>query len=562
MTISQEGDTQEQPQQDSVREDNLWDVTVPLLQPAPLILEPVIQNKCKLSALRPNSSLRKGVKVSMPGSTILRRKLGDHSSARIVPLSSQQPSRSVMHQPCVLARPQGQTENFPQHQKTWCRLKVSRSRISGSLKSKITPGKGGHFPLASYVLNPPGTRPKPATTFPHKDLISPIKDGLWKPSVFRRAWADMSDSSEEEPLTCEMPPPPEAASNSGRHALTGLSKRAYKRLRQYAFWKVRKGNRQQHPKDPNSCGKSASDLPRVGPSNDSLSCLRSVYESASQQGNRAHVNVADSVAEGQAPGEPQDNEPVSRCILNAVWSRVAVRGIGYSVSSQSSLANPLQHTTSNCRDPAVSPTQAARVCARGRSPTSRIVALNPKPVFSERHTEPHTPRALSFRSEPMRGPTPGGFQVSTSFGSGLLACPQTGEYQIQQAVPPERVCLRTCSGPRNTMVSRPETANCRSDFHTPRSRSLGSSLPLVFQFNSSGGPRRCDCKLGPQERSSPTRAKSFQLLPRISQHAPARSQPTYPAGAGGGVPAVMVFRKLLAHLSMSFGMFQRVLIPL
>ena len=154
-STSQIGNSQDQPQQDSVREGQQWDGTVPLLQPAPLILEPSGQNKCRFSAPRPSSSLRKGVKVSMPGSTILRRKLGDYSSTRVMPLSGQQPSRSVLNQPCVLASPPGQPEKFPQHQRTWCRLTVSRSRISGSLKNKIIPGKGSRFPLASYILNPP-----------------------------------------------------------------------------------------------------------------------------------------------------------------------------------------------------------------------------------------------------------------------------------------------------------------------------------------------------------------------------------------------------------------------
>ena len=318
-SAEQDADIHDYPQQDTVREGHQWDVTVPLFQPAPLILEPSSQNKRRLSAPRPSSSLRKGVKVYMPGSTILRRKLGDHSSTRIIPLSTQQTSRSALAQPCVFASPPGQPENCLQHQGTWCYLKVSRSRVSGTLKSEITPGKGSLFPLSSYVSNPPGTRPKPATARPDRNVISPVKDGSWKPSVFKRAWADMSDSSEEELLTSEMPPPPEATSNSGRHTLTGLSKRAYKRLRQYAFWKVRKGYRQQRPKDPNPCSKSAFDLPSVGPSNHSLSLLSFVNESAhldsinTEEGQRPPGHVADNGPQGQAWGEPENKAAVSRC---------------------------------------------------------------------------------------------------------------------------------------------------------------------------------------------------------------------------------------------------------
>ena len=50
VSTSQAGKSQDQPQQDSVREGHQWDVTVPLLQPAPLILEPSIKDKRRLSA--------------------------------------------------------------------------------------------------------------------------------------------------------------------------------------------------------------------------------------------------------------------------------------------------------------------------------------------------------------------------------------------------------------------------------------------------------------------------------------------------------------------------------
>ena len=136
-----------------------------------------------------------------------------------MPLSNQPTSRSVLTQPCVLASPPGQPEKLQQHQRIWRRLKVSRSRVSGSLKNKITPGKGSRFPLASYVLNPPGTRPKLLIASSNKDVTTPMKGEPGKQSVFRRAWADMSDSdsSEEETVVCEqLPPLPQVASSSGR----------------------------------------------------------------------------------------------------------------------------------------------------------------------------------------------------------------------------------------------------------------------------------------------------------------------------------------------------------
>ena len=339
-TTCQEGDGQEQPQQQRVREGHPWDVTVPLLQPAPLILEPSIPDKCRLSAPRPRSSLRKAGKVSMPGSTILRRKLGDHSSTRVMPLSSQssqQTSRSVLTQPCVLASPPGQPEKRLQRPRTWCRLKVSRSRISGSLKNEFTPVKGGRFPLSSYVSNPPGTRPKPLIASSNKDVTTPIKSKPGKQSVFRKAWADMSDSdsSEEEPVACELPPLlSQVESSSGRQALTGFSTRTHRRLRQYAFWKLRKGHCHKCPKELNTCSKSSSGSQSIAFYHDSSSLPRFVNESALEnnngagEGNCSSANVVDRGPRAHGPGESQDNAAVSRCILRAVWSRVAVRGTG------------------------------------------------------------------------------------------------------------------------------------------------------------------------------------------------------------------------------------------
>ena len=277
------------------------------------------------------------------------------------------------------------------------------------------PKIASRFPKSSYVLNPPGTRLKPATAFPNKDFRCPVKEGSWKPSVFRRAWADTSDSSEEEeeePLACEMPPPRlEAGPNSDRRALTGLSRHAYKRYRKYAFWKVRKGYGQQRPKNPRSCSKSSSDSRSVGPGWDSLSLMNLVDESAHQdrngarEGNRTPDNVADRGSQDQGPGKSQNNAAVSRCILRAVWSRVAVRSTTYSAPSQSVLAGPLQRTAGNCRDPTVSLEQTARVCARGRSLTPKPLSSNPKPVFSNNRATSLTLRTSWFSPGPVSCPT-------------------------------------------------------------------------------------------------------------------------------------------------------------
>ena len=171
----------------------------------------------------------------------------------------------------------------------------------------------------------------------------------------------MSDSSEEESLACEMPSPlSEVEPASGRRALTGLSRRAYKRYRTYAFWKLRKGHGQQRPKHPCSCSESSSDSQSVAPCYGSSTLLRFVDESVHQdgtgmgEGSRTPGNVVEGRTSGQVRGEPPDNAAVSRCILRAVWSRVAVRGNVSSVPSQPSPANPLQHAPSNRRDSMIS----------------------------------------------------------------------------------------------------------------------------------------------------------------------------------------------------------------
>ena len=215
-----------------------------------------------------------------------------------------------------------------------------------SFKSETTPGQGSRFPLASYVLNPPGTRPKPLIAPSSEAVTTPMKGEPGKQSVFRRAWADMSDSdsSEEEPAPCELPPlPPQAESSSGRRTFPELSRSTYRRLRQYAFWKVRKGYGQKRPKHPNSCGEASSDLRSVAPCHDSVSLIRLVDESAHDkgnhtgEGNRCPGNETDGMPQGHVWGESEDKAAVSRCILDAVWSRVAVQCVGSTTPSQSTL---------------------------------------------------------------------------------------------------------------------------------------------------------------------------------------------------------------------------------
>ena len=451
------------PQEDKVSEGHRWDITVPLFRPAPLLLEPSVQDKCRLSASRPTSSLRKGVKVSMPGSTILRRKLGDHSSTRIVPLSSQPPPCSVLNQPCVFASP-GPPEKVPQRQRTWGRLRVSRSCITGHLKSETRPDKVGVI-----CFEPPWNATKTAPS--HKDVTTPMKGEPGKQSVFRRAWADMSDSdsSEEATVACELPPlPPQFESSSGRRALTGLSGNTYKRLRQYAFWKVRKRHGHQCPKDPNPCNESSSDSQSVAHCYESLSRLSFVHQSAHQndngtgEGSCTLCNVPESVTQATERGEVQDNVPVSRCVLRAVWSQVAVRGLESSVLSQPSFAGTLQHAPRHGRDSLYSPVQTARACARGRSLTPKPERSTPKPVFNHPRASSLTFRTSWSSPGPVSCPTsPKSSDHPVKFQSGSCAvqlasqkpglggdpsAQKENSHLLVQSLRTERANSRSCPG--------------------------------------------------------------------------------------------------------------------
>ena len=169
---------------------------------------------------------------------------------------------------------------------------------------------------------------------------------------------------------------------------------------------------------------------------------------------------------------------------------------------------------------------------RRRSLNPQSFRFSPKPGLRERHAEPMTQRALRGKPEPRPDHTPIGFQVSKPSQSELAVCQQTGEYQVQQMAPSGRVSFRTCYGSGNATASQPETATPSGHFHIPRSRSLGCSLPLVLNLNSSGRARSCSGHKIPQ------------LLPGVSQHTPTTSEPRYPAGAGGGVPAVRCFSQI------------------
>ena len=296
---------------------------------SPLDIVPLQVNKaCKLSAPRPPASFRKGLKVESSGSTILRHKLGDCKGHGAATAMCDRPTRSVNEQPCTYARPTAKPmQCLP---RGWYKTTIKRDATpkAPSIKLGAKWGTGGaaKFPRSSYVVNPPGTRPKSSMALRPKDVVASIQPELWGSSGFRRAWADMSDSSEEELVACELPQLlPQAASSPGRTAIAGLSRRTYKRFKQYAFWKIRKVHG-GHSKDSKPCSAYSTESQSVNPLHDSSRLLCSVDESAPQQGNHTPGNVADSVTQGQAPGASQGNEAVSRCILNAVWSRLAVRG--------------------------------------------------------------------------------------------------------------------------------------------------------------------------------------------------------------------------------------------
>ena len=296
---------------------------LPLLQPEPLsawndpgdppvatpllLIEPLpADNSCKLAAPRPPASFRRGVKVESSGPTTLRHKLGDCRGRGAIDAPQESLARRVREQPCVYGAPTARSVNFwgsGQSMKT-----LKDGIISGEHARRPTipagPQSASRFPKSSYVFNPQGTRLKPAA-LPNKDFRCPVKEGSWKPSVFRRAWADMSDSSEEgESLAGEMSPQLlEAGPTLSRRALAGLSKCAYKRYRKYAFWKVRKGHGQQRPPNPSSRSESSSDLQDVGPSWDSLSLLSLVDEPVHQDCNGTGEGkcTPDSVADWGPP---------------------------------------------------------------------------------------------------------------------------------------------------------------------------------------------------------------------------------------------------------------------
>ena len=113
----------------------------------------------------------------------------------------------------------------------------------------------------------------------------------------------------------------------------------------------------------------------------------------------------------------------------------------------------------------------------------------------------------------MRGPRSVEFQDSMSLGSGFESCQQTGEYYIRQMVPPGTVCLKTCSGPGN--VDQPETATSSGDFHAPRSRSLGGSLPLPGKHVAMTANQGLDKGLPQQE---PNPLSSCQALASVLLH--------------------------------------------
>ena len=514
----------------------------------PLVIAPLpVNNSCKLSAPRPPASFRKGLKVESSGSTILRHKLGDCKGRDAAAVTRDRPARSVNEQPCAYARPAVMPKQCVPHR--WYRVAVRKNATSTAPSIKVGAKWGtegaAKFPRSSYVTNPPGTRPKSSVTLASKDVSGTIKGELIKQSVFRRAWADMSDSSqEEEDDNNPFEVPRQAESSQGISAPPNVSKplsgtrQQQRRLKHYAFWKLRKMHRYMRHEETGSNPQSS---------------FRAV--SISQ------------------PLDSQGEANVSRVVLDSVWTQVAKRQ--YCSPTPLSFADPGLQADTNSRGvnsvaPLPNQTSVLKTVRtgtlRGRSPTSKSLRGSSKPVLGAKHAVSVTlttsvvrsesppiarsdklpvvalltsekrehlqtgelqtnqraffvgsdwisrpvpgrfetaltqfPRCRSltlksfrFRPEPIRGPELVEPQDPASLQSTFDACQQTGECHSQQMVPPGTVCLETGFGPSNVVVGRPEAETCSSGVPMPRSRSLSSGLPLVFHFASSGGARHPD----------------------------------------------------------------------
>ena len=249
----------------------------------------------------------------MPGSTILQRKLGDHSTTRALSPPGRKASRSVQSQPYVLAGSRGQP---------------------GRSRDQTEPGKGSSFPLTSYIWNPPGTRPKPVVTSPNKDLTIPIKGESWKQSVFRRAWADMSDTSDEEPGALEQLQPAVQATglNQSPSVLINMSRHKYRKLKQFAFWKIRKVPQARRSKSVQACEEESSASEDVEYQPSGLAPLRLQDPGETPSAATVNVRSRDSPNHEKNRCHPGNySGKCTRAILDAVWTKVAASDSSHQV---------------------------------------------------------------------------------------------------------------------------------------------------------------------------------------------------------------------------------------
>ena len=234
------------------------DLSVNPSQNPPPLFEPLpTNNTCKLTAPRPPASFRKGLKVESSGSTILRCKLGDHRGRAVENINNDRSGRGVHEQPCVYARQAVNVLVPGRHARTLKhdpKSKIKLSKPAVPLQPKCT----SRYPSSSYSVNPPGTRIKSVVTHP-EDVAGTIKGELVKQSVFRRAWADMSDSSDgEEADHNQFKVPGPAESSQGISASldvskpSGVTRQQQRRLKRYAFWKLRRMHRYMRHEETDS----------------------------------------------------------------------------------------------------------------------------------------------------------------------------------------------------------------------------------------------------------------------------------------------------------------------
>ena len=200
--------------------------------------EEVVPPTVRLEASRPDPSFRRGRKLQILGSTILRRKLGDNGTSRVALPGKPESCRSLDAQPCVYAR----SSHGSLSSKTTTWYKARRLPCQGGLPVSSS---GSRFPTSSYVANPPGTKVKVAvpTTAPSAGG-SQTQWPRMHQSVFQRLqWADVADTSDEE-----LDGPADQSSisvqplNAGddKKVVDRSTRRKLKKLKNDAFWKLRR----------------------------------------------------------------------------------------------------------------------------------------------------------------------------------------------------------------------------------------------------------------------------------------------------------------------------------